>query len=80
MTGGDGKDTHLIHVTNGQLTIDNFSVENGDQLMFDKGLQGSMAQESDGRDRKLITFGSDGSHWVDVRGVAVVPSSSITWG
>ena len=80
VTGGDGKDTHLIHVTNGQLTIDNFSVENGDQLMFDKGLQGSMAQESDGRDRKLITFGSDGSHWVDVRGVAVVPSSSITWG
>ena len=79
VTGGSGRNTYMFHTSSGLLTIEDFSVALGDKLVLDKSLQGSMKQMTDGMGGTLLTFGTGGSHAIDIHGIVAVPSSSITW-
>jgi hypothetical protein len=79
VTGGGGKDTYVFHANSGLLTIEDFSAAQGDKLVIDSAMKGSMVQASDYQGGTLITFGSGASHAIDVHGLAAVPASSISW-
>jgi hypothetical protein len=80
VTGGAGKDAYVFHATGGLLTLEDFSLAKGDTLTIDKSLQGSLHQATDGKGGTMLTFGTDTSHGVDIRGLASVSSSTgINW-
>ena len=79
VTGGAGANEYVFHAGAGLLTLEDFSAAKGDKLTIDKSLQGSLHQATDGKGGMMLTFGTDTSHGVDIRGLASVPSSSIQW-
>jgi hypothetical protein len=79
VTGGGGKDTFVFHANSGLLTVEDFSVANGDKLVIDSALKASMSQATDGMGGTLITFGAAANHAIDLHGIAAVGSNSITW-
>jgi hypothetical protein len=79
VTGGGGQDAYVFHANSGLLTLEDFSLANGDTLIVDKSLQGSLHQASDGTGGTMLTFGANTSHGVDIHGLAALPSSSIAW-
>jgi hypothetical protein len=79
ITGGAGKDAYVFHATGGLLTVEDFSLAKGDTLTVDKSLQASLHQATDGRGGMMLTFGTDASHGVDIRGMASMSSTNILW-
>jgi hypothetical protein len=79
VTGGGGNDTYVFHTSSGKLSIEDFSVANGDKLVIDSALKAAMLQASDGEGGTLITFGSTVNHTIDVHGIAAIANTSITW-
>jgi hypothetical protein len=80
VTGGAGKDEYVFHAKGGLLTLEDFSLAKGDKLTIDKSLNGSLHQATDGKGGVMLTFGTDTSHGVDIRGLASVSSTTdINW-
>ncbi len=80
VTGGAGKDEYVFHAKGGLLTLEDFSLAKGDKLTIDKSLNGSLHQATDGKGGVMLTFGTDTSHGVDIRGLTSVSSTSdINW-
>jgi hypothetical protein len=80
VTGGAGKDSYVFHANNGLLKIEDFSIAKGDTLTIDKTLQGALRQTSDGQGGTMLTFGAGATRGVDIHGMAIPPTASITWG
>ena len=68
-------------ISGGNVTVQNFTkvVTVADTLTIDKALQGSLHQASDRAGGTMLTFGTNTSHGVDIRGLAALPSSNIVW-
>ena len=79
VTGGGGKDAYVFHATGGPLKLEDFSLAKGDTLTIDNSLQGSLQRASDGQGGTMLTFGAGATHGVDIHGLAVMPTTSITW-
>ena len=77
VTAGGGKDAFVYHATSGLLTLEDFSTTS-DTLTIDKALQSSLVEASDGKGGTMLSFGIAG-HGVDIRGLATLSSSHITW-
>jgi len=59
--------------------VEDFSLAKGDTLTVDKSLQASLHQATDGRGGTMLTFGTDTTHGVDIRGLASLSNSNIVW-
>jgi hypothetical protein len=77
VTGVAGKDAYVFHTTSGLLTLEDFSLAKGDTLTVNKSLEGSLHEASDVKGGTMLTFGTNTSNGVDIRGLAALPSSNI---
>jgi hypothetical protein len=75
-TGGRGADTFVFHANSGLLNIHDFSPQQGDNIVVDKSLQGSLTEASDGHGGTMLGFGISGQG-IDVLGHSSVPAGSI---
>jgi len=78
ITGGPGANNYVYNRGSALMTIQDFSVAEGDILMIDKILQGAMHQTPDNQGGTMMSFGSAAAG-IDVKGVVGLPSTSIHW-
>ncbi len=79
VTGGPGKDAYVFHASSGALTMEDFSLSKGDTLTIDKSLKASLHQATDGMGGTMLTFGTSTSQSIDIRGLAALPTTNITF-
>ena len=77
VTGGLGKETYLYHEGSLRLTINDFSVEQGDNLVIDRSLQPAMTMTPDGTGGTLLSFGALAGG-IDLKGVPEFPATALS--
>lgn len=76
--GGSAADTYVFHAGAGSLTIDNFSVAEGDTIQVDASLKGSMSSSAM-VSGVVLSFGSGGSHQIALKGLSSDTAVPIHW-
>ena len=76
VTGGPGASDFVLHAGAGSLTVEDFDAGKGDTLSFDKSLQGSLTQASDGHGGTLLSVGA-GAGTIDLINHGTLSQASI---
>jgi hypothetical protein len=78
VTGGAAADTYIFHAGDGVMTVENFSLQQGDRLLVDSALESSV-QETSTSSATVLTFGAGNTEEIVLKGVSSLPLSAIHW-